>query len=329
MKFKNELERLVFETALHVCGDTASIEHNKTLQIEIATSPEVASFVGPPQKEIDVITAGFEKHSDLKVLISCKDYRKSKAEPADVQEWAAVVKTMNKYAANSKYLGLIISPSGFSSGCEPWASSYNLGVIPPLKGKKLKFSAETCTDMFKRVLAAFGKRLHFPHENLLEAPQFYEFVYQMTQAFEGRDEAARDYGERYRLLGKDWLSSFSELVKTLRDKAIQEIKATTCGIYITFSDGLSFRMMGNQIRFGSNDRKVEGQSIAIRCEKNLVAESCSMEYLTNLVVNQRVTSAGDWGDRFEFGLTDDLMLAIQPERLQVYRTRNPIEQNLL
>src|SRR5205807_7807299 len=105
---------------------------------------------------------------------------------------------------------------------------------------------------------------------------------------------------------KDWLSSFSELVKTLRDKAIQEIKATTCGIYITFSDGLSFRMMGNQIRFGSNDRKVEGQSIAIRCEKNLVAESCSREYLTNLVVNQRVTSAGDWGDRFEFGLTDDL-----------------------
>ena len=38
---------------------------------------------------------------------------------------------------------------------------------------------------------------------------------------------------------------------------------------------------------------------------------------------------GDWGHRFEFGLTDDLLLAIEPERLQVYRTRNPPDENLL
>jgi hypothetical protein len=31
----------------------------------------------------------------------------------------------------------------------------------------------------------------------------------------------------------------------------------------------------------------------------------------------------------EFGLSDDLMLAIEPDRLQIYRTRNPIDQNLL
>jgi hypothetical protein len=42
-----------------------------------------------------------------------------------------------------------------------------------------------------------------------------------------------------------------------------------------------------------------------------------------------VTSAGDWGDRFEFGLTEDLILAVEPQRLQVYRTRNPVEENLL
>jgi hypothetical protein len=48
-----------------------------------------------------------------------------------------------------------------------------------------------------------------------------------------------------------------------------------------------------------------------------------------MVIGQRVTSAGDWGDRFEFGLSDDLMLAIEPDRIQVYRTRNPVYQSLL
>lgn len=143
MTFKNELERQTFEIAQRMCGDAASIEHNKTLRIEVATSPEVASFVGPPKKEIDVITAGFGQSPDLKVLISCKEYGHSKAEPADVQEWAAVVRTMNRYSGRTKYLGLIISPSGFTSGCEPWATSHNLSVIPPLKGKRLSFPADT------------------------------------------------------------------------------------------------------------------------------------------------------------------------------------------
>ena len=97
MTFKNELERRTFEIAQRVCGDVALIEHNKILRIEIANSPEVASFVGPPKKEIDVITAGFDQNPDVKILISCKEYRQSKAEPADVQEWAAVVRTMNQY----------------------------------------------------------------------------------------------------------------------------------------------------------------------------------------------------------------------------------------
>lgn len=92
MTFKNELERRTFEIAQGICTDRATIDHNKTVRIELATSPEVASFVGPPKKEIDVITAAFEKSPELKLLISCKDYT-SKAEPADVQEWAAVVRT--------------------------------------------------------------------------------------------------------------------------------------------------------------------------------------------------------------------------------------------
>lgn len=329
MKFKNELERRTFEIAKLVCGEAASIEHNKTLRIEVATAPEVASFVGPPKKEVDVITAGFTQNSDVKLLVSCKEYGNSKAEPADVQEWAAVVGTMNEYSARTKHLGLILSPSGFTSGCEPWASAHNLGLIPPLKGKKLEFSAEACGHMFERVLTALGKRLHFPDESLHEAPQFYEFVYYLTAEFERRDELAIRYGERYRLLGNGWLSSFSEVVRTLRGKTIRDIQTTTHGVYISFSDDRSFRMVGRRIQFGYDDGKVEGESVTLACQKNFDGQPCSLDFIKKLAVGQAVTSAGDWGDRFEFGLTDDLMLAIESERLQIYRTRNPMDQNLL
>jgi len=329
VKFKNELERRIFDMAQRVCGDKASIEHNKTLRIEVANSVEVASFVGPPKKEIDVITAGFESSPDLKLLISCKDYADSKAEPADVQEWAAVVGTMNSYSGVSQYLGLVVCPIGFTSGCEPWASSYNLGVIPPLKGKRLVFPTDTYVEMFERVLNALSKRLHFPHENLFRAPEFYDFVYRLTEPFEGRDQSVKDSGKRYRLLGKGWVSSFPELVKTFMGKTVLGIASTTTGLYIAFSNDLSFRMIGKQIQFGPNDGVIGGQQIVIKCEKNYFGEPCEMGFLKKLVTGQKVTSAGDWGDRFEFGLTDDLMLAVEPERLQVYRTRNPMEKNLL
>lgn len=329
MKFKNELERRTFEITQKVCGHASLIEHNKTIRIENADAPEVASFVGPPKKEIDVITAGFEKSPDLKLLISCKEYGKSKSEPADVQEWAAVIKTMNRYSAGTKYLGLIISPSGFTSGCEPWATSHNLGVIPPLKGKRLKFSTETSNQMFERVLTALQRRLNFPHADIFEPPQFYEFVYHLTEAFEGRDHSAHEFGERYRLLGSGWLSSFQELVKTFTAQTLKNIETTSVGVHVTFSGDLTFRMIGDQIQFGPDKGKIEGHQICLPCEKNFAGEPCSLDFVRTLVVDQSVTSAGDWGDRFEFGLSDDLMLAIEPGRIQVYRTRNPIDQNLL
>jgi hypothetical protein len=329
VKFKNELERRIFDIAQAVCGDKASIEHNKTLQIEIANSLEVASFVGPPKKEIDVITTGFESSPDLKLLISCKDYTNSKAEPADVQEWAAVVGTMNRYSGVSHYLGLVLCPVGFTNGCEPWASSYNLGVIPPLKGKRLIFPTTVCVEMFERVLKALSRRLHFSHENLFRAPEFYDFIYRLTEPFEDRDQSVKDSRERYKLLGKGWVSSFQELVKTFMGKTVLGIASTTTGLYIAFSNDLSFRMIGKQIQFGPNDDIIGGQQIIVKCEKNYFGEPCEMGFLTKLVTGQKVTSAGDWDDRFEFGLTDDLIMAVEPERLQVYRTRNPMENNLL
>ena len=76
MNFKNPFERQLFEAAERVCGSEAKVEHNKVLQIDVATAPEVASFVGPPRKEIDVITAGFRQNPFVKILISSKRFFK-------------------------------------------------------------------------------------------------------------------------------------------------------------------------------------------------------------------------------------------------------------
>lgn len=329
MKFKNLFEQQLFEIAARACGKAVSVEHNKTIAIEDASAPEVSSFVGPPKKEIDVITAGFNRSPGLKILISSKDYTQ-KAEPADVQEWGAVIRTMNRYSSGTKYLGLVVCRSGFTAGCEAWAGSENLGLVPPLKGKSLGFSSDTVCQMFNRLMAALGKRLCFPHADLFTPPEFYEFVYRLTEAFEGRDVALKEQGTRYQLLGTGWVSSFGEIVRLFHGKALEKVTVTNAGIFLNFSDGLSFRMLGKQLQFGTDDGHFEGQPASIRCEKNfLKPESCSFEFLSGLVVGQQMTSAGDWGDRFEFGLTDDLMLAIEPDRLQVYRTRNPADENTL
>ena len=323
MNFKNAFERSLFDAAVRACGDGVSIEHNRTIQIEDAFSVEVASFAGPPKKEIDVITAGFRQSPAVKILISAKDYG-SKAEPADVQEWGTVVRTMNKYSAGTRYLGIVVSRGGFTRGCESWAGSANLGLIPPLKGKLLSFTADHVYQMLERVLRALAKRLYFPHADLFSAPEFYDFVYRLTAEFEGRDAAASEQGDRYRLIESGWLSSFQELFQLLDGKKLEKIATTTTGIYLTLSDNLTLRMIGAQLQFGADDGKVKGTPSAIRCEKNFFAEPCSFEFLIGLVIGERVTSAGDWGDRFEIGLTNDLMLAVEPNRFQVYRTRNPI-----
>jgi hypothetical protein len=327
VKFKNDLEKRVYETARLVFGDTVTIEHNKTIQIENAIATEVASFVGPPKKEIDVITADI---TDVKLLISCKDFASSKAEPAHVQEWVAVVNTMNRYSAGTRFIGLVISPSGFTSGCEPWATTHNLGLIPPLKGKKLVFSVDTSLQMVERVLRAFAKRLNFPYENLTQAPTFYDFVYKLTEPFEGRDQNAVENGSRYGLIETGWISSFGEVVRMLKGEILESITTSTTGIYMGFSNGLAFHMVGAQIKFGHVREALPDQEVVeIPSQKNFSGEPCSKDFLLSLVIGKHVTSAGDWGTRFEFGLSDDLMLAVEPNLLQVYRTRNPIEENLL
>ena len=177
MNFRNELEEQCYEIAKRVLGDGVSVEHNKTLQIETALFPEIAAFSGPPKKEIDVLTSELLDEPKIILLVSCKQLTR-KVEPAHIQEWAAVVQTMNKYANGTLYFGLILCPNGFTSGCEPWATSHNLGIIPPLKGRSIEYSQESVRNMFERTLRALKKRVQYPFTDLTKPPGF--IVYPAT-----------------------------------------------------------------------------------------------------------------------------------------------------
>jgi len=324
--FKNKLEETVFQVAKDVCGQRAELEHNKVLEIETTNKIETAGFSGPPKKEIDIITAGYAPN--VKLLISCKQYSGSKAEPSDIQEWSAVVKIMNKYSAGTIFLGLVISASGFTSGCESWATSSNLALIPPLKGKQTSCEVPTSLQMIRRVLNALTKRLTFPHDDLLVAPGFYNFVYNLTKDFEGRDVQKSD-DARYVLIETGWLSSFGELVKTLIGKKITCVIGTTECVGLKLTDNFAFRVVENQIQFGTDDNTPPGKNSEPLCMKNLSNEKCSFSFVKNLVEGQSLTSAADFGTHFEFGLANEINLGFYRNMLHVVRTHNPIDQNLL
>jgi hypothetical protein len=327
VKFRNDLEKVVYEIAKSVCAE-AHVEHNRVIEIETAETDEVASFSGPPKKEIDVITAMFSER--VQMLISCKKYR-TRSEPTDVQEWGAVVQTMNRYSGGTKFVGLIISPSGFTAGCEAWATSHNLGLIPPLKGKDFRFPQSSAVQMSRRVIGAFAKRLNFPHEALFVAPGFYDFVFGLTADFEGRDEAAAGrHGGRYSTLETGWMSSFGELVSTTRNAEIQDVVATNECLGLVLSTGLLFLYFGDRIVFGNcTGFAVPGSRIEPECRKNLDNAPYSFAELRRLVIDQKLTSAADFGTHFEFGLSNDVNLGFYPRMLYAVRTLNPPEEHLL
>ena len=208
MNFKNELEKRCYQIARAALGERVEVKHNQKIQIEMALYPEVASFSGPPTKEIDVLTSKLLDKPKVVLLTSCKQFS-GKAEPAHIQEWGAVVQTMNKYGNGTIYLGLIVCPSGFTKGCESWATSHNIGLLPPLKGRPLMFSEESVLHMFNRVLCALPKRLQYSFADMMKPPDFYDFVHSIVTDYEGLEEAASE--KRYFQYPKGWVSSFSEM----------------------------------------------------------------------------------------------------------------------
>jgi len=330
MNFKNKLESQIYDIAKNICGENVAIEHNKVIQIESALFPEVASFTGPPKKEIDLLTAELLRNPKIDLLISCKDFEGYKALPAHIQEWCAVVNTMNKYSKGTKYLGLLFSPSGFTSGCEAWATSHNLALIPPIKGNNISFRYETVLFMFERVLKAIMKRLKLTYADLFEAPNFYDFVYNIVSDFEGFEKKLEENGSRYKLLDSNWTSSFGELISYFIDKRIVDFISDNNNIGIICEGNLVFTINSFQIMFGTSI-KFSNQLIQVPiCKKNISFIDCDFEFLKKTVVNQKIRSAGDLGTHFEFGLENDINFGLYPPNtLYIIRTINPIEENEL
>jgi hypothetical protein len=326
MKFKNPLEKHCYEIAKRALGKSVSVEHNKEIQIEKALYPEVASFSGPPTKEIDILAAELLDKPNVVLLTSCKQLT-GKAEPAHIQEWGAVIQTMNKYGNGTLHLGLIVCPSGFTSGCESWSTSHNIGLLPPLKGKALAFSEESVLQMFERVLCALSKRLRYSYDDILTPPAFYDFVYSMVTDYEGHEETATE--KRYFKAPKGWLSSFPEMYSSITGHTIEDLFAVKGATVMKLSSEIRLRFAGNRVDYGQVEELEGGVKVEAVCCKNIEPESCTLEFIRSIAVGKRITSAGDFGMYIEYGLDQRYNLGLHSNGFHIFSTENPIEDHKL
>jgi Protein of unknown function (DUF2034) len=264
------------------------------------------------------LTTELRKEPKISLLVSCKYFDEKKAEPAHVQEWASVLHTMSKYSKETIYLGLILCPTGFTSGCESWVTSSNIAVIPPIKGKGINFPTSTSLQMFERTLIALKKRVLLPFEELLKPPEFYDFVYRITADFEGFEETTTSFhGERYFLAESGWRSSFGELVTTLIGREISNILSDSEYTGIKFKDDYVFKYFGERIVFGKEKNIDTEIKINPSCRTFLSGESCSFDEIEAKVKNKRITSAADFGNYFELGIDNYINLGFHPSNLLV------------
>lgn len=326
MNFKNELERRCFDVAKSALGGGVTIEHNKTIQIESALFPEVASFKGPPAKEVDVLVAELLDSPKIVLLVSCKLLSR-RVEPAHIQEWCAVVQTMNNYSDGSLYFGLVLSPTGFTSGCEAWATSHNIGIVPPLKGRRLAFSEETVLRMFERVLLALRARVRLQVDDLKAAPAFFEFVYRLVTDFEGHQEAASD--GRYYLVPQGWVSSFGEMYSAIAGRAVEDLFSFEGATVMNLSGGTGLRFSGDRVDFGKDPQLSHGSPTTPQCWKNIDMEPCTLDFIKAIAVGKSITSAGDFGNYVEVGLDQRFNLGLHQAGFHLISTENPMEEHRL
>ena len=328
MKFKNELERQCFEIAERALGTSVTIEHNKTIQIEAALFPEVASFKGPPAKEVDVLVAKLLDQPKTVLLVSCKLLSRP-AEPAHVQEWGAVVQTMNRYSGGTSYLGLVVSPTGFTSGCEAWATSHNVAIIPPIKGRRLVFSRDAVFRMFKRSLVALAVRVRLRADDLQRPPAFFDFVYRLVADFEGHEEAKID--PRYSLLPQGFASSFGEMYQAIAGRTVQSLRMIPGGTAITLSERVVLEFTATHVQFGDKPEMEQQTTLSSesQCWKNVNMEPCTLAFISSISVGKAITSAGDFGRHLEVGLEKRFNLGLHESGFHLVSTENPVEKHRL
>jgi hypothetical protein len=326
MSFKNELERRCFEIAERALGSGVTILHNKAVQIESALFSEVASFKGPPSKEVDVLVAELLDQPKVVLLVSCKLLSR-RAEPAHVQEWCAVVQTMNRYSDGTLYFGLVVSPTGFTSGCEAWATSHNVGIVPPLKGRRLAFNEDTVLRMFERVLIALRARVRLQIDDLRTAPAFFDFVYRLVADFEGHQDAVAD--ARYFLVPQEWASSFGEMYSAIAGRTVEDLWAVEGATVMRLSGGVALRFSEVRVDFGPDSGITQGTSVMLQCRKNIDMEPCTLDFLKSIAVGKSITSAGDFGNYVEVGLDERFNLGLHKVGFHLISTQNPIEEHRL
>ena len=59
--------------------------------------------------------------------------------------------------------------------------------------------------------------------------------------------------------------------------------------------------------------------------KNISEDSSSFAEVVALIKDKTVKSAADMGNSFEIGLSDDYMLRIDGQRVNIVRTKSPME----
>jgi hypothetical protein len=326
MNFKNELEEKAFRIAEILLGSTVELQHNKVIKIETAVMPETASFAGPPKKEIDVLVAKLRSDPDIVLLVSCKEFE-GKAEPAHVQEWVAVVKTMSKYSDKTRYLGLVLSPSGFTSGCEAWASTHNLGLIPPIKGNRMTFPREMALKMYERALWGIAKRVKLAYEDLLQEPAFFDLTFRLVADFEGHLEAETD--SRYRLMPGDWASSFGEMINMVRGRAIVQLCSKDGGPILLLDNEMFVHGAGDRISFGKPHPGDLTDGLDLQCFKNFSGQTTDIEALRQHVKGRFVTSAADFRTYLELGVDSKFNLGLHPNGLHIVSVEHPSDADVL
>jgi hypothetical protein len=234
---------------------------------------------------------------------------------------------MNRYSDGTIYFGLVVSPTGFTSGCEPWATSHNVAIVPPLKGRRLAFNEDTVLRMFERVLIALRARLRLRVDDLHAAPAFFDFVFRLVGDFEGHQDAVTD--GRYLLIPQEWASSFGEMYSAIAQRKVENLWAVPAATVIKLSDGMILQFSQGQVQFGHDPRIEPNTSLISECRKNIEMEPCTLDFVKSIAIGKSITSAGDFGTYLEVGLDQRYNLGLHEQGVHLISTESPIEEHRL
>jgi hypothetical protein len=232
------------------------------------------------------------------------------------------------YSNGTIYFGLVVSPTGFTNGCEAWATSHNVGIVPPLKGRRLAFDENTVLRMFERMLVALHARVRLRVDDLRTAPAFFDFVYRLVRDFEGHQEAEVD--GRYLLLPRAWPSSFGEMYQTISGRSVQGLCAVQGGTVLHLAGNRVLQFSRTHIQFGEDPHLEKCVPDAmVSCRKNIEMESCALDFVRSIAIGKSITSACDFGSCLEVGLDQRFNLGLNERGFHLFSTENPVEKNLL